>query len=130
MHLNLARGQIRQRGFRMRYVYHGDGRNSKSELRLTDDDILWLCRAFIGEHGRDSFNTRYLGAFVWCMINRYMLHPGNRYWKSFRYMLRRFSQPINPRWMRGGDLARKNKDSPMCSEKRLDRREKLCSLAM
>jgi len=109
------------------YVYVGpETTNEHKTLEMTDEALLWLGRAYIGEHGWRNFV--HFPAFAWCMINRFMLHPGNHHWADFIYMLRRFSQPINPRWMRGGDLARKYRKSKMCSPAKLDRRERMVSL--
>jgi hypothetical protein len=43
--------------------------------------------------------------------------------------VRNFSQPINPKWMRGGFFVKSKPDSPMCSEARLNRRERICALS-
>jgi len=45
-------------------------------------------------------------------------------------MLRGFSQPINPRWARGGDLALKYAGRPDASEARLKRRETVSSMPL
>lgn len=103
----------------IRYVYNGPVENQQPELELQMSDLLWLGRAFMGEHG--GINYQYVPAFTWTMINRFILHPGNKSWPSFQYMLRHFSQPINPRWARGGDLALKN--PKQATEKHLERRE-------
>jgi len=110
------------------YQYLGPSKNPHPELRISYGDALWIGRAFIGEHGGIRTDPEELRAFVWCMINRFLLHPANRHWHSFRYMLRRFSQPVNPRWQRDGDLAEKHPNSPMCTEARFKRREYICGL--
>ena len=110
------------------YEYVGPESNPPQEqLVLTREDLLWLGRAYVGEHG--DYNLVHFPVFVWCMLNRFFLHPGAKHWKSFTFMLRRFSQPINPRWMRGGDLAEKHAGSRMCTKGRLDRREKISAMS-
>ena len=98
----------------------------RKDLVLTAEDLLWLGRAYSGEHG--FYTEKRFQAFAWCLINRYLLHPGTTRWPSFVYMLRHFSQPINPRWMRGGDKAESNKykDTKWTTKRRLDKRERLC----
>lgn len=108
----------------MKFVYHGPDSNPHSEVELSQDDLLWLGRAYCGEHGFTDW--QHCELFVWTMLNRFLLHKANRHWRSFKYMLRRFSQPVNPRWARGGDLALKN--PKQATERHLRRREKISSL--
>lgn len=96
-------------------------------LELSDNDLLWLGRMCYGEGGIRC-STAHAAVMIFAMINRYLLHPGRQHWSTFLYMLRAFSQPINPRWMRGGDLAEKNKNKDSCSKSRLDRREYICQM--
>lgn len=96
-------------------------------LELTSDDLLWLARMCYGEGGARC-SAEHAAVQIYAMLNRYLLHPGKKHWPTFTKMLRLFSQPINPRWMRGGDLAKKNKGKPSCSKARLDRRERVCAL--
>jgi len=111
-----------------RYVYYGPDENPHQELVFSDDDLLWLGRAFVGEHGDGKEDWKFCGYFVWAMINRYLLHRGNQHWPSFKYMLRAFSQPINPRWMKGGKFVKKYPNSKMCTPQRLKQREGYCRL--
>jgi hypothetical protein len=111
----------------MMYVYVGPEADlPHTTLELTDKDLLWLGRAYVGEHG--WHDVSHFGAFTWCMINRYMLHPGSKHWPTFVYMLRRFSQPINPRWQRDGDLAKKHAGSSACTEAKFRRRKLISTL--
>jgi hypothetical protein len=121
---------IKGGGNRMtKYVYLGPAKNNPhTELSLSYQDTLWIGRAFVGEHGGLRTDPMAFSTFAWSMINRFLLHPGNRHWRSFRYMLRRFSQPVNPRWYRDGDLAKKHAGSPMCTEARFKRREEIEAL--
>lgn len=96
-------------------------------LAITDDDVLWLMRMCVGEGGMDCSRNK-AAAMMWSMINRWFLHPGRKHWPSFKHLLRRFSQPINPRWARGGDLAEKYKNTRFADPKRLKRRDKISNL--
>jgi hypothetical protein len=65
------------------------------------------------------------------MINRYMLHKWRQKWSDdFVTFCRAFSQPINPRWARGGDLALAHATKPSGSNRALRRREKICKLRL
>jgi len=92
-------------------------------------DQIWLCRMIVGERSqRWKFSEDEAAALLWAITNRYLLHRGRRHWPTFVYMLRRFSQPINPRWMKGGDLARKYAGRDEASPARLKRRAQISAL--
>lgn len=103
---------------------------TQNEIYLLDSaDLLWLGRMCVGERRRKLiYNESESSAMCWAMINRWMLHPGRRHWLTFGYMLRAFSQPINPRWMAGGSLARKNEGKPSCTPAKLRRRARIAAL--
>lgn len=103
-------------------------RTQNETLILDSMDQLWLGRMCVGERGARLFNEDEIAALLWATVNRYMLHPGRRHWPNFTFMLRRFSQPINPRWMAGGDLARRYAGRPEASPAKLKRRAKICAL--
>lgn len=66
---------------------------------ITETDALWLGRALMGEGGeRDRVERLALAA---TMLRGWMISGT----PTFAAWLRGFSQPINPRWLRGGDLA-------------------------
>lgn len=101
------------------------------KLELSDDECLWLCRMIVGERGsRLVHDSDEVSALLWAIVNRWFLHPGRKHWRSFTFMLRRFSQPINPRWMEGGDLALRYKGRPEASPARLRRRARMASLPL
>ena len=63
--------------------------------QLTASDLDWLSREIANEGGNDA-------ATLWTMAQRlYMLRA---HFSSMTSMIRAFSQPINPRWLAGGDL--------------------------
>lgn len=73
------------------YTY--DGRS----VVIDSETALWAMRMLIGEgwrHGKGE-------AVLMAMLNRF-LHGKKRY-RSFLVMIRLFSQPINDRWLPGGD---------------------------
>lgn len=96
-------------------------------LRITNDVALWLMRMIVGEGGVKC-STHKTASLCWAIVNRWFLWPGARHYSNFVEMMRAFSQPINPRWMSGGDLAEKYKGKGPASPARLDRRAKICSM--
>ena len=114
------------------FKYQGPRKNREGrELRLDIDPKtqLWLMRMCYGEGGRDCSRIK-AAAMLWAMVNRWFLHPGQRHWGPFHKMIRKFSQPINPRWLRGGDKAKEYAGTRFASESRLRRREKICNLTL
>jgi hypothetical protein len=113
---------------RATYKYDGPRENDRT-LTIDDETALWLARMLVGEGG-NGISKGEASAMLWAMLNRWFLHPGRRYWPTFLTLLRRFSQPINPRHMRGGDICERErkKGNPMYSDKRLDRRERVSHL--
>ena len=101
---------------------------TQTELFTLDScDLLWLGRMCVGERRpKILYSESEISAMCWAMVNRYLLHPGRKHWLTFAYMLRRFSQPINPRWLAGGDLAIKNAGKPSTSPAKLRRRAQIC----
>lgn len=95
-------------------------------LEITDDVALWLMRMVVGEGGAKC-STRKTSALCWAIVNRWFLWPGARHYSNFVDMMRAFSQPINPRWGRGGDLAIKAQEA-YCHPGKLKRRERICSM--
>jgi hypothetical protein len=109
----------------MRYEYLGS-KSSKPPLRITARKKLWLKRMVVGEGGHRCSRQK-ASALLWAIVNRWFLWPGARFYPTFISLLRAFSQPINPRWMRGGDLAKKYFGRNAAAKSRLDRRARICS---
>ena len=110
------------------YRYNGpDSFSQTRTVRISDMIALWLARMCVGEGGQycsiDSCR-----AMTWAMLNRFFLHTARKKWPSFLTMVKLFSQPINQRWSRGGDLARKYAGTKYTTEEKLDRREHIQSL--
>lgn len=59
---------------------------------------LWAARMLVGEGYKGGKGA----AVLWALMVRYMNMPHR--WSSFLHLMREFSQPINDRWMPGGDL--------------------------
>jgi len=120
----------------MKYKYQGsDKRKQGLEFSVMDGDLIWLARMCVGEGGKSCPRDK-ASAMLWAMTNRYLLHPAMPKWvhaawvfdaagsnnSDFIGMVRMFSQPINPRWARGGDKAEKYKHTKFASKAKLKRR--------
>lgn len=98
------------------------------ELSIREEDKIWLARMCVGEGGFKC-SREHASAMMWAMVNRYLLHKWRDKWADdFIKFLQAFSQPINPRWRKGGDLALKNANKRSGSRAALRRREKICAL--
>lgn len=103
---------------------------AKPPLKFDGSSALWLARMCVGEgdKGGNRVDPNKVRWLCWAIVNRWFLWPGSRHYSTFVKMMRRFSQPINPRWMFGGDLAKKYAGRPPASPKRLERRARICAL--
>lgn len=83
----------------MAVIYRGPNRG----YTLTDEDVLWLARAFVGEAGEDCSEQEAAYLF-WCWMQRFMLVKAawnSESW-SFTDLVRAHSQPVNPLWAVAG----------------------------
>lgn len=111
------------------YRYHGpDEFSSARTVQIDEDTALWLARMCVGEAGR-TCSEEHVRALVWCYLNRFFLHRARKKWTTFLYAFSRHSQPVNPRWRRGGDLALKYAGTKYTTPQKMDRRERISSLA-
>jgi len=96
--------------------------NSKS-YTLTDDDVLWLAKALAGEGGYGKHLGRAeASALAWTMFLRFF-RWGNK-WRSFKSLIRKFSQPTNPAWLNpNGAKCKANPDH--CTPARIARRKEI-----
>lgn len=108
----------------------------KSVYRELDTSVigyegeLWLMRMCVGEGGK-SCTREHAVALLWTLTSRFLLHKWRDAWSDdFVTFVRAFSQPVNPRWQAGGDLANKNVTKKSGSPEALKRREWVCSLGM
>lgn len=70
---------------------------------IDEKTALWAARMLIGE----GYKGEKGAAVLWATMNRYMYTPHE--WPSYYELIRLFSQPINPRWLPGGDKFEKFK---------------------
>jgi len=107
-------------------TYEAPQRTLDTREICDEESRLWLMRMCIGEGGAKC-TSEHAAAMLLSLLTRYLLHPWKNAWdKGFIVFVRAFSQPINPRWQEGGDLAKKHKSSKTV----LARRKKICSLSM
>lgn len=110
-----------------RYWGPNEARRTRSMV-VNDETALWAARICVGEGGAGCSADK-ASAMLWAIANRWFLHPASkRYWPSYLYLMRRFSQPINPRLQKGGDLARKYASTKHCTPARLRRLARISSL--
>ena len=113
----------------MKTVYESPYRTICLQDGMADSQYpvpLWLSRMCVGEGGKKC-TPEHCCAMIWALINRYLLHPFRDNWPNdFISFVMAFSQPINPRWQYGGDLAIKNKSS----DAKLRRRKSICEMEM
>lgn len=89
--------------------------------QITDEDVLWMARAVAGEGGdaRDHL------AIPWTYAQRFaLLYPR---FTSLATLIRNHSQPVNPRWARGGEFCGpggRYVGDERCSEARLAARDR------
>lgn len=81
--------------------------------QLTPTDLDWLSREIANEGGRDD-------GTLWTMAQR--LYALRNTFSSMTSMVRAFSQPVNPRWLAGGDLCQAH--PAQCTAAELAKRER------
>jgi len=108
----------------------------RRELVIKNSDLIWMGRMVVGEGGYKVTEDG-ASAILWAMANRYLLHPKQEQWGSFVTLLRKFAQPINPKWdgvpdnQSGEDFCAggKYEGTKHCSPSKIRRREKMRTLA-
>jgi len=97
-------------------------------LQIDDATALWLGRMLVGE----GFSAKGSGSIqkgiylLWTYVNRYFLY--GKEWRSFQHMVLRHSQPINSRWLPGGDKYEKWKGTKYTTSTKVARRQRIRSL--
>ncbi len=92
---------------------------------LTERDLVWAARMVVGEGATDG------PAVLWAMTQRFMLPQVRRRFRTFSSFIRAYSQPINPRWTRGGEFCRPGgrfSRTRLCRPEVLDRRDRVARL--
>lgn len=91
------------------------------ECQISDDDKIWMARMCLGEGGRNCSHDK-ASAMLWAIMYRWHLWDRNMRYNTYVDLMRAFSQPINPRWRAGGDLADRWMGTPFATPARLARR--------
>lgn len=82
---------------------------------VTADDLTWLLRAVEAEGEPRSVVAKALvGRFLWLL-------PRSSY-RTLADFVQAYSQPVNPRWLPGGDKYRENQGKPSTSPAAVQRR--------
>jgi hypothetical protein len=92
--------------------------------QITWDDLLWCARMLEGESGLGTSSRQ--AAVLWCMASRFLHVFSAR--TSFHEFLRKYSSPINPKFLRDGEFCApggRYANSPECSPRLLDRRDRI-----
>ena len=109
----------------MSVIYRGPTRS----YELTDTDVLWLARGFVGEHGEKC--TRFEASALFASwMDRFLLvnGPWLKSGQDFSELLRAHSQPLNPIWADPGS-AKCLKYPQYCTPKDIKRRKRISSLS-
>lgn len=84
--------------------------------QLTADDVLWTARSAAREGSSEA------ALVAWTLTQRFVLKAP----QSFIATLRSFSQPVNPKWARNGEMCKRGgpfHGKPDCAEAKLEARE-------
>lgn len=95
--------------------------------QLTWEDLLWAAKMLIGECGDNNAATVEGAAVLWCMASRWTVGS----WSTYKTLILQYSQPINPRWRRDGELCApggRYSGRTECRPEILDRRQALANL--
>jgi hypothetical protein len=126
-------GVTRGRTYTVNGVLHGP---EDKTYRLTDNDLLWLARALVGEVGASGWSDRDKqrggAAVIWALAQNFMLviGAGNRRprFSTFTNIVRAYCQPVNPAWMDpNGAKCQSHPDA--CTPARLNRRRQISSMS-
>jgi len=88
---------------------------------LTDDDMLWLGRAIVGETG--GRNEEWGAAVAWTLAQNMKLIQRSSPFTTFTGVTRAYCQPISPRWATA-DASGCQRAPHMCTERHLERRQR------
>lgn len=91
---------------------------------LTADDLQWLARAA-------KYEGRNKAATMWALAQRFVelreLNPGSATYRTFRDLITRYAQPVNPIWRRDGVMCAPGGDyasADVCAPNRLAVRDR------
>ncbi len=94
-----------------------------SRYQLTEEDVLTGARGAWGE----SSDPAGAAAVLWTWTQRHATPRYRRNYPSLASLIRAHSQPVNPRWARGGEFCGpggRYEGTDHCAEERLARRER------
>jgi len=98
------------------------GRQTKTQVGLTQEDLLWLARALMGE--TEGSSDRAMAAVAWAMFQRWQQKSRG---KTFTQLLRAYCQPINPEYATlAGRGCRAHPE--MCTVAHLERRRRISTM--
>lgn len=106
-------------------IYRGPERG----YSLSDDDVIWLARAFVGEF-EGHLSRKNAQWHFWCWMDRFLLWKGARSLSSFVDLLRSHSSAINPIWMVAGEKKCENMARKECALNLIARRHRMCGLSI
>jgi len=97
---------------------------------LTQDDLLWLGSALVGEAGTDNLTA--WAAVAWATVQYHAIVLGSNgqrpVFSSFTSLLRAYCQPINPKW-ESASTSSCHQHPERCTEALIQRRAQIRSLA-
>src|SRR5690349_5651274 len=89
---------------------------------ITEEDYLWLGRSLDGEGPN-------VAGYIWAYVQKWAGTPAHRQWPTLTAFIRSYSQPVNPKWARGGEFCPVAVEGTDCREAYLRRRAEKSSLA-
>lgn len=101
----------------------------RGSLPLTEEDLIWLARAVHGEGGDPA-------TVIWALASRWVflrLYQGLDAYPTFTSFIRAYSQPVNPRWLRGGAFCQpggRGHGTAACSTTRTRRRARIQAMPL
>lgn len=103
-------------------VLHGPVGNPTT---LTDEDMLWLGRAIVGETG--GRNAEWAAAVAWALAQNMKLVRRTSPFTTFTGIVRAYCQPVNPIWA-SASAAGCQRSPQACTEAHLLRRQQISSM--
>lgn len=72
------------------------------EYELTEEDLITIAWSCVGEGG--STRSDSCAAIIWSQVTRFLHYKwANNYYPDLKSLVRAFSQPVNPKWLRKGE---------------------------
>lgn len=105
-------------------------RGPKKGYTLSDTDVLWLARGFIGEGG-EGCTRKEASALFWCWMDRFMLVNGRWLQEGWDFvqLLRAHSQPLNPLWS-DASTEKCRANPTYCTPDKIARRQRIQNMSI